>query len=47
MSNLTINADRLLGRIEELGGVGRDAQGRLVRFWASTARCRRANCHQK
>ncbi|RUX34986.1 hydantoinase/carbamoylase family amidase, partial [Mesorhizobium sp. M4A.F.Ca.ET.050.02.1.1] len=35
MSNLTINADRLLGRIEELGSLGRDAQGRLVRVAAS------------
>ncbi|MBZ9986498.1 Zn-dependent hydrolase [Mesorhizobium sp. BH1-1-5] len=35
MSNLTINADRLLGRIQELGGIGRDAQGRLVRVAAS------------
>ena len=35
MSNLTINADRLLGRIEELGSIGRDAQGRLVRVAAS------------
>lgn len=35
MSNLTINADRLLGRIAELGSLGRDAQGRLVRVAAS------------
>ncbi|RAZ90363.1 Zn-dependent hydrolase [Mesorhizobium hawassense] len=35
MSNLTINADRLLRRIEELGSLGRDAQGRLVRVAAS------------
>ncbi|RWM89969.1 MAG: Zn-dependent hydrolase [Mesorhizobium sp.] len=35
MSNLTINADRLLGRIEELGSLGRDTQGRLVRVAAS------------
>jgi len=47
MNNLTINADRLSSRIEELGGVGSDAQGRLVRFWASMARCRRAKYHQK
>jgi N-carbamoyl-L-amino-acid hydrolase len=35
MSNLTINADRLIRRIEELGSLGRDAQGRLVRVAAS------------
>ena len=35
MSNLTINADRLIARIEELGSLGRDAQGRLVRVAAS------------
>lgn len=35
MSNLTVNADRLLRRIEELGSLGRDAQGRLVRVAAS------------
>ncbi|TGS85215.1 Zn-dependent hydrolase, partial [Mesorhizobium sp. M2D.F.Ca.ET.178.01.1.1] len=35
MSNLTINAGRLIGRIEELGSLGRDAQGRLVRVAAS------------
>ncbi|TJW06096.1 MAG: Zn-dependent hydrolase [Mesorhizobium sp.] len=35
MSNLTINADRLLRRIDELGSIGRDAQGRLVRVAAS------------
>ena len=35
MNNLTINTDRLLGRIEELGRIGRDAQGRLVRVAAS------------
>ena len=35
MSNLTINADRLLRRIQELGSLGRDAQGRLVRVAAS------------
>lgn len=35
MSSLTINADRLLGRIEELGSLGRDTQGRLVRVAAS------------
>ncbi|RUW09884.1 Zn-dependent hydrolase [Mesorhizobium sp. M1A.F.Ca.IN.020.03.1.1] len=32
---MTINADRLLGRIAELGSLGRDAQGRLVRVAAS------------
>ncbi|RUT97108.1 hydantoinase/carbamoylase family amidase, partial [Mesorhizobium sp. USDA-HM6] len=35
MSNLTINADRLASRIEELGRFGRDEQGRLVRVAAS------------
>ncbi|MDX8520845.1 Zn-dependent hydrolase [Mesorhizobium dulcispinae] len=35
MSNLTINAERLLRRIEELGRIGRDQQGRLVRVAAS------------
>ncbi|TIQ95039.1 Zn-dependent hydrolase [Mesorhizobium sp.] len=35
MSSLTINADRLLGRIAELGSLGRDTQGRLVRVAAS------------
>ncbi|RWA67526.1 Zn-dependent hydrolase [Mesorhizobium sp.] len=35
MSNLTINADRLIGHIEELGRLGRDGQGRLVRVAAS------------
>jgi N-carbamoyl-L-amino-acid hydrolase len=35
MSNLTVDASRLLGRIEELGRLGRDAQGRLVRVAAS------------
>lgn len=35
MSNLTINADRLLARIEELGRLGRDEQGRLVRVAAT------------
>lgn len=35
MSNLTIDAGRLLGRIEELGSVGRDEHGRLVRVAAT------------
>jgi len=35
MSNLTINADRLLGRIEELGRLGRDSEGRLMRVAAT------------
>ena len=35
MSNLTINANRLVARIEELGGLGRDEQGRLVRVAAT------------
>lgn len=35
MSNLTIDADRLIGRIEQLGRLGRDEQGRLVRVAAT------------
>jgi N-carbamoyl-L-amino-acid hydrolase len=35
MSNLSINADRLLARIRQLGAIGRDADGRLVRLAAS------------
>ena len=35
MSNLAINSGRLLGRIRELGSLGRDEQGRLVRVAAS------------
>ena len=35
MSNLTINSGRLLSRIRELGSLGRDGQGRLVRLAAS------------
>lgn len=35
MSNLAINSGRLLGRLRELGSLGRDAQGRLVRLAAS------------
>lgn len=35
MSNPTINPGRLLDRIRELGSLGRDAQGRLVRLAAS------------
>ncbi|WP_341487153.1 Zn-dependent hydrolase [Pararhizobium sp. A13] len=35
MSNQSINANRLLGRIRELGEIGRDGDGRLVRLAAS------------
>ncbi|EJJ28751.1 Zn-dependent hydrolase, partial [Rhizobium sp. CF142] len=35
MSNISIDASRLLGRIAELGAIGRDADGRLVRLAAS------------
>lgn len=35
MINLSINADRLLARIRQLGAIGRDADGRLVRLAAS------------
>ena len=35
MSNLAINPSRLLSRIRELGSLGRDGQGRLVRLAAS------------
>jgi len=35
MSNLSINADRLLSRIRQLAAIGRDADGRLVRLAAS------------
>lgn len=35
MSNPAINSGRLLARIRELGSLGRDAQGRLVRLAAS------------
>lgn len=37
MSALSINADRLLGRLRELGGIGRDSDGRLVRLAGSDA----------
>jgi beta-ureidopropionase / N-carbamoyl-L-amino-acid hydrolase len=30
--NLSINADRLLGRISELGKIGRDGDGKLARL---------------
>ncbi|TPI27533.1 hypothetical protein FJW08_24070 [Mesorhizobium sp. B3-2-1] len=33
----SIDAQRLLGRIRELGGIGRDGEGRLVRLAASHA----------
>lgn len=35
MSNTSIDAARLLGRLAELGAIGRDADGRLVRLAAS------------
>lgn len=35
MSNLSIDIARLLGRLRELGAIGRDADGRLVRLAAS------------
>ncbi|TCN32645.1 Zn-dependent hydrolase [Sinorhizobium americanum] len=37
MSNHSINVARLLGRLSELGAIGRDADGRLVRLAASDA----------
>ncbi len=37
MTQLSINADRLLGRLAQLGEIGRDAEGRLVRLAASDA----------
>ena len=37
MNDLSINAERLLGRLEALGRLGRDEQGRLVRLAASDA----------
>jgi beta-ureidopropionase / N-carbamoyl-L-amino-acid hydrolase len=37
MSNHSIDAQRLLGRIRELGAIGRDRDGRLVRLAASDA----------
>lgn len=35
MSNMSIDASRLLGRLAELGAIGRDADGRLIRLAAS------------
>jgi N-carbamoyl-L-amino-acid hydrolase len=37
MNTVSIDAERLLGRLRELGGIGRDANGRLVRLAASDA----------
>ena len=37
MSDLSIDADRLLGRIRALGAIGRDGEGRLTRLAASDA----------
>lgn len=37
MSELSIDAGRLLGRLDELGRIGRDAQGRLARIAATDA----------
>jgi N-carbamoyl-L-amino-acid hydrolase len=37
VSELSIDAGRLLGRLHELGRIGRDAQGRLVRIAATDA----------
>jgi N-carbamoyl-L-amino-acid hydrolase len=35
MSNYSIDSARLLGRLRELGAIGRDEDGRLVRLAAS------------
>jgi N-carbamoyl-L-amino-acid hydrolase len=37
MTDARIDADRLLGRLRTLGGIGRDGEGRLVRLAASDA----------
>jgi N-carbamoyl-L-amino-acid hydrolase len=37
MTGISIDGERLLGRIRELGGIGRDGDGRLVRLAASDA----------
>jgi beta-ureidopropionase / N-carbamoyl-L-amino-acid hydrolase len=37
LSNLAIDPDRLLARLRQLGGIGRDGDGRLVRLAASDA----------
>ena len=37
MTNISINSERLLGRIHALGQIGRDAAGRLTRLAASDA----------
>ena len=37
MSGISIDRERLLGRIRELGAIGRDSDGRLVRLAASDA----------
>ncbi|MCB8821455.1 Zn-dependent hydrolase [Microvirga rosea] len=37
MTTLSINAERLLGRLRELGQIGRDSDGRLVRLAGSDA----------
>lgn len=37
MPDLRVNGDRLLGRLNELGGIGRDQQGRLARVAATDA----------
>lgn len=37
MINISINSERLLGRIHELGQIGRDVEGRLIRLAASDA----------
>ena len=37
MINISINSERLLGRIHALGQIGRDAKGRLIRLAASDA----------
>ena len=37
MTNISINSERLLGRIRALGQIGRDAEGRLIRLAASSA----------
>jgi N-carbamoyl-L-amino-acid hydrolase len=37
MTDLSVNAARLLGRLRELGQIGRDGDGRLIRLAGSDA----------
>ncbi len=37
MTGSSVNEERLLGRLRELGSIGRDKDGRLVRLAASDA----------